>query len=107
MEYVSIPRAAMAARWRPISHAPAQAQPWRPAPIQMSAPMPPSRLGQISPLSVVDVTIDTLGSAGAALVGFGLALWGSKESSAWRWIGGLIGAVGTMRVLHNVSKVGP
>lgn len=106
MEYVSIPRAAMAARWRPISHAPAQPQAWHPAPIQMSEPLPPTRLGQISPLSVVDVTVDTMGSAGAALVGFALALWGGKDSPAWRWIGGVVGAIGTMRVLHNVSKTG-
>jgi hypothetical protein len=106
MEYVSIPRAAMAARWRPINHAPAQPQPWRPAPARMSAPLPPTRLGQISPLSVTDVLVDSAGSIGAMLVGFSMALWGPKDSVTWRWLGGLAGVIGTMRLLHNVTKVG-
>jgi hypothetical protein len=107
MEYVSIPRAAMAARWRPISHAPAvQPQQWRPAPAQMSAPPPTRRLGQIHPLSVADVALDSLASFGTMAVGFAFALWGPKDAPTWRWLGGLIGTIGTMRALHNVSKLG-
>ena len=105
MEYVSIPRAALAARWRPISHAPAPQQQWRPAAARMSEP-PPTRLGQISPLSMADVAVDSLASVGTMAVGFALALWGPKDSPSWRWIGGLVGAIATMRVLHNVSKLG-
>src|SRR5262245_52695958 len=105
MEYVSIPRAAMAARWRPVSHAPAP-QAWRPAPIQISSPLPPSRLGQISPLSVVDVTTDFLTATGAMLVGFSFALFGPKDAPTWRWIGGLTGAIGAMRILNNIGKLG-
>ena len=105
MEYVSIPRAAMAARWRPIGHSAPQQQAWRPATARMSSP-PPTRLGQINPLSVTDVAVDTLASVGTAAVGFALALWGPKDNTTWRWIGGLVGAIGTMRMLHNVSKLG-
>jgi hypothetical protein len=103
MEYVSIPKAALAARWRPLNQA--IGQPWSPAPARMSAP-PATRLGQISPLSVVDVGADFLTAAGAMLVGFSFALFGPKDAPTWRWIGGLTGAIGTMRVLHNVSKLG-
>jgi|GEM_PF-4206792 hypothetical protein len=106
MEYVSIPRAAMAARWRPIAHGATPQQQWRPAPARMSAPPPSTRLGQIHPLSVADVAVDSLASAGTMAVGFALALWGPKDNTTWRWLGGLIGAIGTMRVLHNVSKLG-
>jgi hypothetical protein len=105
MEHVSIPRAALAARWRPVNHAPLQ-QAWRPAPAQMAAPLPPSRLGQIHPLSVVDVGMDFATAAGAMLVGFSFALFGPKDAPTWRWIGGLTGAIGAMRILHNVSKLG-
>jgi len=107
MEYISIPRGAMAARWRPIAHsAPPQQQQWRPAPARMSAPPPNTRLGQIHPLSVADVAVDSLASLGAMAVGFAMALWGPKDSPTWRWMGGLVGAIGTMRALHNVSKLG-
>lgn len=105
MEYVSIPRAAVAARWRPIAHSAPQQQPWRPTPAQMSGPST-SGLGQIHPLSVADVAVDSLASIGTMAVGFALALWGPKDNTTWRWIGGLVGAIGTMRTLHNVSKLG-
>lgn len=108
MEYVSIPRAALAARWRPVNNqalAPQQSA-WRPAPARMSAPLPSSRLGQIHPLSVADVAVDFATSFGAMLVGFSFALFGPKDAPTWRWIGGLTGAVGAMRVLHNVTKLG-
>jgi len=104
MEYVSIPRAAMAARWRPVNQL--GGQQWRPAPPQLALAPAPRRMGQIHPLSVADVGIDFLGSVGTMAVGFGLALWGPKDTPTWRWLGGLIGAIGTMRALHNVSKLG-
>jgi hypothetical protein len=103
MEYVSIPRAALAARWRPVNNQPLIQPAWRPA--QMSAP-PPTRLGQINPLSVADVAVDFATSAGAMLVGFSFALFGPKDAPTWRWIGGLTGAIGAMRILHNVTKLG-
>jgi hypothetical protein len=103
MEYVSIPRAALAARWRPVSQTP---QSWRPAPAQMSAPLPTTKLGQISPLSVMDVGLDFATASGAMLVGFSFALFGPKDAPTWRWIGGLVGAIGGMRILNSVGKLG-
>jgi hypothetical protein len=55
---------------------------------------------------VTDVLVDSAGSIGAMLVGFSMALWGPKDSVTWRWLGGLAGVIGTMRLLHNVTKVG-
>jgi hypothetical protein len=72
----------------------------------MGAPLPSSRLGQINPLSVVDVGMDFATAAGAMLVGFSFALFGPKDAPTWRWLGGLTGAIGAMRILHNVSKLG-
>lgn len=109
MEYVSIPRAALAARWRPVNNQammPQQQQHWRPAPPQMSAPLPSMRLGQINPLSVTDLVIDSATAFGAMLVGFSFALFGPKDAPTYRWLGGLAGAIGAMRILHNVSKPG-
>lgn len=108
MEYVSIPRAALAARWRPVNNQPLmQQQPaWRPAPAQMSAPLPSSRLGATSIRTVGDFALDTGVALSAMTVGFAFALFGPKDAPHWRWIGGLAGAIGAMRILHNVGNVG-
>jgi hypothetical protein len=71
----------------------------------MSAPPPTPQLGQISPLSVLDVGLDVATAAGAMLVGFSFALFGPKDAPTWRWIGGLAGAIGGMRILHDVGKL--
>jgi len=104
MEYVSIPRGALAARWRPVNQM--GSRQWQPTPPRLALAPPASRLGQVHPLSVADVGVDFLGSIGTMAVGFGLALWGPKDSPTWRWLGGLIGSIGTMRALHNVTKLG-
>lgn len=107
MEFVSVPRSALASRWRPVSHAGAPPQQaWRPAAPSMAAPLHPTSLGQVTPVAAADVALDFLMSTGTALVGFGLAIFGPKDAVNWRWIGGLAGAIGTMRALHTVSKLG-
>ena len=105
MEYISLPRSSLGSRWRPAGGAPLQA--WRPAPTRLSAPPVQSHeLGQINPLAVADVGISMLTALGTTMVGFGLAIWGPKDAPTWRWIGGLAGSIGAMRMLHDVSKLG-
>lgn len=98
MEFVSVPRSALASRWRPVSHAaPAH------RPVALAAP---AELGQINPIAATDVVLDSLMATGTAIVGFAMAMFGPKDSPNWRWIGGLVGTVGTMRALNNVTKLG-
>ncbi len=107
MEYVSLPRMSIGSRWQParLPGAP-QLQTWHPAPPKPV--MPPSLssspgLGQNSTVDVGTVILSSLASTGTAIIGFSLALWGPRDKPTWRWIGGLAGSIGVLRLLHEAS----
>ena len=89
-------------QWRPGLGAELPA--WRPSAVQM--PVETAALGQamIKAPSLGQVS-SMAAAAGTSLVGFGLAIWGPKDSPTWRWIGGLAGSIGVLRLLHDISNL--
>lgn len=107
MEFVSFPQNSFATRWRPDPAIGHSLRGWQPYPGAVAPRMhrmavAPRRLGQETP-PIADVGLSIAASLGAAVTGFGLAFLGGQYTT-WRWIGGLIGTVGVMRILHDVSK---
>jgi len=106
MEFISLPRSSLGSRWRPVG-AQGAAPAWRPAHASSMAALqalPHRGLGQLHPLAIADAGVSVATSLGASMVGFAMALWGPKDAPTWRWIGGLVGSIGVLRVLHDVSK---
>ncbi len=105
MEVVSFHNGSMPHRWRPDWQVSSRMQGWQPA---QSAPstMDGRRrsLAQVRPVAVADVGLSMVTSLGLTFAGFGLAMMGGKENSTWRWIGGIAGSIGVLRLLHDVSK---
>lgn len=107
MEFISFPKSSIGSRWRPGNGAAPQMPAWRPTPPQLSVrPVQRAELGQIKPEAIASVALSTMTSVGTVVVGFGLAIFGPKDATTWRWIGGLAGSVGVLRLLHDVSKLG-
>jgi hypothetical protein len=113
MQTVSFHMGAMPSRWRPDVQVAGNV--WRPsAPpspgraLARVRPLPAGkvRLGQMGALETVDYGLSVLAGLAAAVTGFGLALGAPRHEPTWKWVGGLIGSVGTLRFLHDVSKLG-
>lgn len=104
MNYVSLPRISLGAQWRPTPGG--ELGSWQPSVAELPAETAPRALGQTSlTLPTLPRAASMVAAAGTAVVGFGMAIWGPKDSPTWRWLGGLAGAIGTMRLLHDVSKI--
>lgn len=106
MEFVSFPQNSFATRWRPDPAVGYSLRGWQPYPGAVAPRMhqmaaSPRRMGQAAPIA--DIGLSVAASLGAAVTGFGLAFLGGPNTT-WRWIGGLIGTIGVMRILHDVSK---
>jgi hypothetical protein len=107
MEFISFPKSSIGSRWRPGNGAAPQLAAWRPTPPQLTVrPVQRTELGQLKPEAMGDVLLSAATSLGTAVVGFGLAVFGPKDATTWRWIGGLAGSIGVLRLLHDVSKSG-
>jgi hypothetical protein len=107
MEFISFPKSSIGSRWRPGNGSIPQMAAWRPTPPQLTVrPVQRAELGQIKPEAIADLAISTATALGTVAVGFGLAVWGPKDATTWRWIGGLAGSIGVLRLLHDVSKLG-
>lgn len=106
MEVVSFHHGSMPHRWRPDGQVTARMQQaWQPARSAASTMDGRRRsLAQVRPVAVADVGLSMVTSLGLTFAGFGLAIMGGRENSTWRWIGGIAGSVGVLRLLHDVSK---
>ena len=111
MQQVSFSGSPTAARWRPGA-TPVVMSGWTPrraAPPMAVAPRtmiaaPRRQMAQATNPGLADTGLSLVTSGATVLTGFGLALMGGKHTT-WRWIGGFAGALGAMRLLHDVSKV--
>lgn len=104
MNYVPLPKLSSGTGWRPGPSA--ELSGWKPSPAQLPAETVQVAMGQTSVrLPSLPRATSMVTAAGTAAVGFGMAIWGPKDSPTWRWLGGLAGAIGTMRLLHDVSKL--
>lgn len=107
MEFISFPKSSIGSRWRPGNGAGPQLAAWRPTPPQLTVRQAErAELGQIKPEAIGNVALSIATSVGTAAAGFGLAVFGPKDATTWRWIGGLAGSIGILRLLHDVSKLG-
>lgn len=105
MEFISFPKSSIGSRWRPGNGVAPQMAAWRPTPPQLTMrPVSGAELGQLKPEAVAEEYISAGTGIMTALVGFSLAIWGPRNETTWRWIGGLAGSIGVFRFLHSVSK---
>ncbi len=97
-------------RWRPDNAMMAGAV-WKPSAAPSSATLarrPRAVMAQTQPMSAVQVLesgVSMTASIFGAISGFGLAFAAPASEDTWRWVGGIIGSISTLRLLHDVAKV--
>jgi hypothetical protein len=86
----------------------APAPSWSPARRALpSAPRP--LLGQAvagAKEAPIELVISFITAGGAMVGGFALALMASEKNTTWKWIGGISGTIGVMKLLQLVTKLG-
>lgn len=98
-------------RWRP-DNAMMGGAVWSPAGAPSPATLarrPRAVMAQADPMTffqVLESGVSVTASIFGAVSGFGLALGAPESQDTWRWVGGIIGSISTLRLLHDISKVG-
>ncbi len=117
MRQASYPSSPLLDRWRPDPAIGAVLSGWTPpatpgpswAPARRVLPTAQPHLGQgtaSAKEAPAELLISTATAVGAVVAGFAVAFMASEKNTTWKWIGGISGTVGILKLLQTASKMG-